>query len=163
VVRGTRMNIRFGSIGAFAVVMIGGLTGKAQAQLVTVQNWTFVPANPASVPPGRATINPSGTYSVPPPPQNVMQNWKVVLDYGTLANGTFTVLAQQPGTGLVAPLVITNLNNNGTWNFGGNPGGTLSAPANMLPANTAARIRLHLKQPNGQFVPIGNTVFLPLN
>jgi hypothetical protein len=148
------MGVRFGLIAVAAVAMTGGVTGTVQAQEVSVQNWNFNPANMNANPVGNPTINPAGTYTVPAPAAGVTQNWRVVLDYGTLVDGTFTVFpnGQQPGNGLIQDLSITNANNNGSFNLGGQGkiGDTLNATLAKLPANTAARVRLQYQNPTNQ-------------
>ncbi len=73
-----------------ACVSIAGLlltAGTADAQIVTVQA-NYTAGNPG-------TAKPSGTYSVPA--GNPRPPYQIVCDYGTIANGTFTVWAGGPG------------------------------------------------------------------
>lgn len=159
--RRTNLLTRFILVCSLSMATVSFQAQVSNAQVVTVANWAYVPANPLALPANRPTINPSGTYTVAVPKNQ--QNMKILLDYGTLVNGAFTPFAagNSVGLGLTFNSTITNLNNNGTYSWAA-PGDTLLVNANQLPPNTAARIRLQLEIKNA-FQDQGAAVYLPLN
>jgi hypothetical protein len=162
------MGVRFGLIGAIAVAIMGGVTGTAEAQVVTVGNWNWISSNPNSIPANMPTINPTGKWTVPPPALNVTQNWKVVLTYGTLVNGVFTPDATNSiGTGLAFKFTASNvggvITNSGAYSWAV-PGDTLLLTFKQLPANSAAQISLQYQDPKTlKYGPKGSPVYLDLN
>lgn len=109
------------------------------------------------------TLNITGTWSVPVPPANTIQSWKVVLDYGTLINGAYTLSppATAIGLGSSVPLTASNLQEQPVVN-GGNYLGladTLTVAANQIPANSAARVTLQLQGNNGKWLIQGPPVY----
>ena len=112
------MRTNLGLTVASVVVMLA-TGGVANAQLVTVKaNYTV----PMGMQP--ATANPSGTFSLP----KTMDNWRVMVDYGTFDSGKFKVWngPVEQSTGVVGnPFngINGNWGPNGNQQLGGAPAG----------------------------------------
>jgi hypothetical protein len=111
--------------------------GRADAQIVTISNMNFV-----ADPPPKA--NPQGTWSVPAN----SGEWKVIFDYGTVNNGTFTL---DVTIGIGGTVFLPAQGGNGNWGpvYQVGIGETLKNP---LPAGTHVRAQL-LKKVGGQWQP----------
>jgi hypothetical protein len=147
------MTVRFGLIAAVAVVMLCGDAETAQAQIVTITQTGYIAADPNFN--GNPSVNPAGTFTV----AAKAAKWQIQWDYGALVDNTYTVNGKI-GAGGAQTKTVTGMNgdNNGKW---GNVGaeGLLLKP---LPANTAIRAQIGMIVA-GQFKPMGNPAYFPLN
>jgi len=93
---------------AACVVMLA-TAGVGKAQIVTITDTQYkVAAN------GTKTAEPKGTYSIPAPPAGTVVTWRVIYDYGTVANGAFTPTPNvHPGA--TAVTVIAKAGGNYNW------------------------------------------------
>ena len=140
------MIARFGLICATAVVILGGVTGTADAQIVSITSGGYVAG-----PPPKA--DPQGGWTVPAGGGE----WRVIFDYGTAPSGTFT-LDLTIGIGGTVPIFPPKVGGTGTWGPLGQE--TLKNP---LPASTNVRARLQKKNAGGVWVDQGNPAYYPLN
>jgi hypothetical protein len=125
-----------------AAVVVMLMTGnRAEAQVITVN------ANYDATPPNQPSTRPSGTYSVPAPNPDA---WQVVIDYGTIPNGTFVPWAQGPMPNAVPLLPGPNGGGPFLW---GQPAATLIINP---PAGLHVRARLQRRPPGGVWAFAGN-------
>jgi hypothetical protein len=126
------MNTRFGLICAAVVAILAGAAKAADTEIkLTKTNYTA--GNPA-------TVNPEGTWKKP-----AGVNWKVIWDYGTKVNNTFT-LDTASGSPSGGTKNLNDTDTSGTW-------GPLTAAENLpnpIPANYVVRLRL-LKLVDGNY------------
>jgi hypothetical protein len=117
-------------------VVFGALflsSGAANAQIITITQTNYVGPAPGN---NIATAKPQGNYSVPAAQVNDL--WQVAVDYGTIANGTFTPL---PGGPAVVVLPVTPGAGGGPFNWGQ----LVATGINNPPAGLHARARLQKK------------------
>ena len=114
---------------------------RVNAQIVSITATNFVPATPSA--------NPQGTASVP------AGTWKVIWDYGTVTNGTYTP-NNKIGVGGASPNFTGP--GNAVWGGGAMQVENLNAP---LPPNTTVRARLQKQNADGSWSDAA-TAYSPL-
>ncbi|MDY3563817.1 hypothetical protein R5W23_005439 [Gemmata sp. JC673] len=145
------MLMRFGLLCSFAMLMLLADVGTAKAQIIVITDVQYTA--PANGNPAKA--EPKGTWSLP----GDGNSYRVVIDYGTITNGSFTQAANVSAGGL-GDLVITKVGGGGTYPWRSNGPHNLTNPPQGLYAR--ARIQKMVGM-NWQYVGgPGTEAFAPI-